>query len=209
MTSPDLLQATAAARLDYTPIAAPTRKARKYTPVERQCWRTPNTPEQPVLWLVAQALGGEIGIDVTADVERSVPAEYHITAAMDCTSLLSWPMCKRNFTAFMNPPFDAPHIYLDMLRRSMDPEFGVVTEAIALLKIGTLCNQKTGALIKGNASAICHWGAGKVGRMGFIDCDGYQISGADFDTVLVYFGQRRGVFLEVFSDYGMVAKVVG
>jgi hypothetical protein len=194
--------------LDYTPTIAPRRKARKYTSEERQCWRTPNTPDQPVLHLVARALGGEIGIDVTADADRSVPAQHHITKAMDCTSLLSWPMTTRNFTAFMNPPFENPHVYLDMLRRSMDPEFGVVTQSIALLKTGTLHNQKSGAIIKANASAVCHWGAGKVGRMGFIDCDGYQVTGADFDTVLVYFGKDPFLFCQVFEHYGLVSKVV-
>lgn len=54
-------------RLDYTPAPCPTGKARKYTSEERQRWRTPNTIQQPVLWLVAHALGGEIGLDPTSD----------------------------------------------------------------------------------------------------------------------------------------------
>jgi hypothetical protein len=104
------------ARLDYTPQPCPVlRKARKYTAQERQCWRTPNTPQQPVLWLVAQALGGEIGLDPTADSARSVPAHKHITAAEDC---LVWPWRLPYGvpkTGFMNPQFDKPHRYLPAL----------------------------------------------------------------------------------------------
>jgi hypothetical protein len=191
--------------LDYTPRPAPTRKAQKYTAEQRQMWRTPNTPSQPVLQLVARALGGEIGLDPTADDARSVPAHWHITASENCLMPdVFWPGV--GVTAFMNPPFDAPHLYLEELARHYRP--GLVCEAIALLKIGTLSNQKTGALIRENASAICCWGAGKVGRMAFIDHEGYAITGADFDTVLVYFGPNRARFSEVFSDWGMVAAVL-
>lgn len=193
---------------DYTPVAMPTRKAMKYTAEERQRWRTPNTLDQPVLQLVATALGGVIGIDPTADDDCSVPAHHHITAEMDCTSLSSWPKSSRDFKAFMNPPFDAPHIYLDMLMHSMDTDFGVVNEAIVLMKAGTIHNKKTGKLIRQNASVICHWGAGKVGRMGFIDHEGYQINGSDFDVVLIYFGENEDRFNDVFRDWGTITRVI-
>jgi hypothetical protein len=194
--------------LDYTPVSMPTRKALKYTAEERQKWRTPNTPDQPVLQLVATALGGEIGIDVTADAARSVPAHHHITAEMDCRNILSWPNKTIKLTAFMNPEFNAPHIYLDMLIRSMRPEFGIVDEAIALMKAGTVHNKKTGELIRQNASVICHWGAGKVGRMGFIDHEGYQINGSDFDVVLVYLGENEDRFNDVFRHWGTITRVL-
>jgi len=193
-------------RLDYTPIAAPRRKARKYTSEERQRWRTPNTPEQPVLQLVARALGGEIGLDPTADQARSVPAYKHITAREDC---FQWPWhlsTRAPKTGFMNPQFDKPHLFLQALVDNTCRS-DTLDQSIALLKTGTLHNQKSGAIIKANASAICHWGAGKVGRMGFIDCDGYQVQGADFDTVLVYFGPDPALFCAVFDDYGMVSLV--
>jgi hypothetical protein len=193
--------------LDYTPIAAPRRKARKYTSEERQCWRTPNTPDQPVLHLVARALGGEIGLDPTADDARSVPAYKHITAAEDC---FCWPWYLPKGapkTAFMNPQFDKPHLFLQALVDNTCRS-DTLDQSIALLKTGTLHNQKSGAIIKANASAVCHWGAGKVGRMGFIDCNGYQVTGADFDTVLVYFGKDPFLFCQVFDHYGMVSKVV-
>ena len=196
---------TTATRLDYTPIAAPRRKARKYTSEERQRWRTPNTPEQPVLWLVAQALGGEIGLDPTADDARSVPAHRHITRAQNCL-VTPWALPHLPaYTAFTNPEFGTPHLFMERLVDQL--KIGNITEAIALLKTGTLHNQKSGAIIKANASAVCHWGAGKVGRMGFIDCDGYQVQGADFDTVLVYFGTAPALFCEVFDDWGMVSTI--
>jgi hypothetical protein len=66
-------------------------------------------------------------------------------------------------------------------------------------------------MIAANAGAVCCWGAGKPkanGRIGFIDADGKQVMGGNFDCALVYFGPRRGRFLEVFADYGLVSKVV-
>lgn len=197
------------ARLDYTPqTCSVLRKGRKYTAQERQCWRTPNTPEQPVLWLVAQALGGEIGLDPTADDARSVPAHHHITSAQNCL-VTPWYQAGAPKNAFMNPQFDAPHLYLERL---IDQHlFCNISEAIALLKIGALANQKTGAMIANHAAAVCCWGAGKPkanGRIAFIDCDGNQVRGGDFDSCLVYFGRQRGRFLQVFADYGLVSKVV-
>ena len=196
-------------RLDYTPTHCPViRKARKYTAQERQCWRTPNTPDQPVLWLVAQALGGEIGLDPTADDARSVPAHWHITRDQNCL-VTPWYRVGAPKTAFMNPEFCAPHLFVDRLCDELHG--GNITEAIALLKIGTLANQKTGAMIAHYAEAICCWSAGKPkanGRIAFIDADGNQVRGGDFDSCLVYFGPRYARFLEVFSDYGLVSEVV-
>lgn len=190
--------------LDYSPRPCPVGKARKYTAEERQQWRTPNTPEQPVLWLVALALGGEIGLDPTADDACSVPAYRHITAADNCLGI-AWTLPQSApQTAFMNCPFDQPHLYLDALANNIIT--GHITEAVALLKIGTLSNQKTGSLIRHFASSACLWGAGKEqanGRMAFIDCDGRAIKGSDFDTVLVHFG-RSPMFRHTFRDYGTI-----
>jgi hypothetical protein len=192
--------------LDYNPVAVPTRKARKYTTEERQMWRTPNTPDQPVLQLVATALGGEIGLDPTADDAKSVPAYNHITYEQNCL-VANWHFPGNPLTAFMNPQFDKPHLYLarlvEMIKRQN------IQEAIALLKIGTLSNKKTGKLIKENADSFCCWGSGSpVGRIGFIDHEGYQINGSDFDTVLVYFGKDRYLFKQTFDYYGMVCQVI-
>lgn len=193
--------------LDYTPVAMPTRKAMKYTAEERQKWRTPNTPEQPVLQLVATALGGEIGLDPTADDAKSVPAYKHITAAEDC---FSWPWCLpkgKPKTGFMNPSFDNPHLYLQALVDNTCRS-DTLDQAIALMKAGTVHNKKTGTLIRQNASVICHWGAGKVGRIGFIDHEGYQIKSSDFDCVLVYFGENEDRFNDVFRHWGTITRVL-
>lgn len=191
-------------RLDYTPDPCPTGKARKYTSEERQRWRTPNSIQQPVLWLVAHALGGEIGVDPTSDDARSVPAYRHITASDNCLGIgWSLPYAAPK-TAFMNPPFDQPHIYLDALVTNIVT--GHITEAVALLKIGTLANQNSGKIIRHFASSACLWGAGKEkanGRMAFIDCDGKAIKGSDFDTVLVHFG-HGSLFRHAFQDYGTI-----
>jgi hypothetical protein len=105
----------------------------------------------------------------------------------------------------MNPPFDAPHLYLDALVRNVI--VGNITDAIALLKLGTLANQKTGRIIRENANCLCVWGAGKEkahGRMAFIDCDGIAIRGSDFDVELVHFGSNPHRFKATFLDYGTI-----
>lgn len=177
------------------------KKAREYTKAERNCWKTPNTPDQPVISLVQQALGGTIGLDPTADDARSVPANRHITAAEDCFTT-GWD-CQPS-TAFMNPPYDKPHLYLARLVQAI--EGGEVGEAIALCKLGVLANQKSGAIIKDSCAAFCIWGAGTGPRMGFVDADGYQVTGADFDTVLIYWGSQVKRFARVFKAWGAVSR---
>jgi hypothetical protein len=193
--------------LDYTPKDVPTRKARKYSAEERQCWKTPNTIQQPVLQLVATALGGEIGLDPTSDDAMSVPAYNHITIEKDCFETGWFVLPGEPKTAFMNCPFDNPHLFLEEMMKAV-VDYGEIDEAIALLKAGTIHNKKTGTLIRQNASVICHWGAGKVGRIGFIDHEGYQVKGSDFDCVLVYFGENEDRFNDVFRHWGTLTRIL-
>lgn len=178
----------------------PKRKARDYTKAERNCWKTPDTPEQPVVSLVTQALGGDIGLDPTADDACSIPANRHITVIENCFKV-DWQCAPK--TCFMNPPYDKPHLFLEQLVRAIKRD--EVNEAIALCKIGVLANQKSGAIIKDTCNAFCIWGAGEGPRMGFVDSDGYQVTGADFDVVLIYWGTHVKRFTQTFTVWGTVS----
>ncbi len=162
------------------------------------CWRTPNTAEQPILDLVTQVLQG-IGLDPTADNAKQVSAQKHFTQADNCLSQ-SW---EGSGSAFMNPPFSKPLPFIQKLIQEYQQ--GHISEAIALLKAGTLHNKGTGTIIWSSASAICHWGGGKARRIAFLNADGISEYGADFDCVLVYWGAHRERFKEVFQAYGNVS----
>jgi site-specific DNA-cytosine methylase len=158
---------------------------------------TPNTKLQPVINLVTEALGGRIGIDVTADANKSVPAEHHCTKE---DNYLSLPLDGMALTGFMNPPYSNPLPFLSKF--VSDYEQGFLTAGITLLKVGAAHNKGTGKLIKSYASAQCQWGV-NVRRIGFIK-NGKQRHGADFDCTLIYFGKDIQKFQEVFEPYGLV-----
>lgn len=171
------------------------------------CWYTPNNSSHPVLNLVEKALGG-IDLDPCANEERTVLAQRHYTFA-DNGLMQPW-----HGNVFMNPPFSRPSDWVNKLVDEMVA--GRLTQAIALLKIGCLNNQGTGVAIKTHAAAICHWHHN--GRIKFVPGvalleerarQGLGAPGsADFDTVLVYWGDRVGRFAEVFDDYGMVTQIM-
>lgn len=48
-------------------------------------------------------------------------------------------------------------------------------------------------------------GALDAERMGFIDADGYQVTGADFDVVLIYWGSYVKRFARTFQAGGAIA----
>lgn len=166
---------------------------------------TPNTPEQPVIDLVLKVFGGEIDLDPCSNSldNPNVPAKYHITKELAVNYNLPW-----KGKVYLNPPYSNPKPFLKWLCYSF--ENGYCTEAIALLKTGAIHNKGTGRLIEEYASAIFFWGAGKTkhSRIGFINQDGVQRNGADFDCICVYFGSNPEKFKEVFSAYGHVMRTM-
>ena len=195
--------------LDYTPQAVPRAAKKDYTPQQRQAFRTPNTPDQPVLMLAAYALGGAIDVDCTADDALSVPAKLHITAACDflrpVLTAVEGEVCRWNDggnAAFMNPPFGNPKPFVERLLQAH--QLGVIDSSIMLLKSGCIHNKGTGTLIRNHSQAVCFWGAGKASRLAFLDHEGEQVVGADFDCIFVYTGLDRYRFAGIFQDYGTV-----
>ena len=164
---------------------------------------TPNTSEQPVLNLVAKALGGQIDVDLMANDMKTMPARFHITKSQD---YFTFDLCTlgEGLKGFMNPPFSDPLTPLKKLCSDFD--VGHLSEAIVLLKAGTAHNQGTGKLIEQYASAQCQWGV-HVGRIGFIK-QGVQRKGADFDCSLYYFGGNPNRFKSVFKKWGLVSSLL-
>ena len=158
---------------------------------------TPNTDEQPIINLVIEVLDG-IDLDPCSNSKNfpNVPAICHHTQEENSLELLWFGR------VFLNPPYSNPYPFLKTLTDSLQE--GLCREAIALLKSGTQHNKGTGRLIEEHASAICQWGAGKNRRIGFVNQDGEQKMGADFDCILVYFGKNWTRFYHTFEPYGHV-----
>lgn len=100
----------------------------------------------------------------------------------------------------MNPPFSNPFPFVEKLCKEF--ELGNIDKAIVLLKVGTLNNKKTGALIQRHAAAVCIW---RAPRIGFISgATGEHRTNADFDCCLVYFGKDLKLFESAFGPWGTV-----
>ena len=160
----------------------------------KDCWRTPNNQEQPILDLVAKALGGTIGLDPTADDRHKVPAQRYFTKADNCLIQDDWSSPAG--TVFMNPPFSNPLPFLEKLVNAIDR--GQVKEAIVLLPVNCINNIGTGELIQRHARAYCHWRS----RIAFLDELGNPQKKSNFDCALIYFGDRPIRFTNCFYNYG-------
>ena len=166
-------------------------------PADPDCWRTPNTVDQPIVNLVTEALGGEIYCDPCSDAGHRIPARLHYNSSD--SGLNARNLWRK--TVFINPPFSDPLPWVDKCCTSIAR--GDCSQAIMLLKAGTLSNQGTGELINKYASGICHW----RGRIHFLNDNGIAVKGSDFDCVLVYFGDRFDRFQETFETFGTVSFI--
>jgi hypothetical protein len=166
-------------------------------PADPDCWRTPNTAEQPIVDLVKQALGGQIWCDPCADAGQKIPAAVHYSKFED--GLKESQVWSK--TVFINPPFSDPLPWVEKCCLSIAR--GNVSAAIMLLKSGTVSNIGTGELISKYASAVCHW----RGRINFLNDEGKPVKGSDFDCVLVYFGDQLDLFRSAFGGRGTISTI--
>lgn len=167
-------------------------------------WKTPNTPEQPIIKLVLDVIGycGKVDLDPTADDAKShIPARKHYNKADNSLR----DECEWRGTVFMNPPFSKPVFFFHKFCEEFTKDN--IQEGIILAKSGVVHNKGTGRLIEQNASAICLWGAGKARRIAYLDGNDQPVHGADFDSVLIYFGEDPLCFTSVFSNYGNVVRI--
>lgn len=163
--------------------------------MSNDCWKTPNQPNQPIVDLVLKVLGA-IDLDPTSDDSGHIPAAKYYTSFYSCF----WPSNEWYGRVYMNPPFSNPKPFVQRLCEEYANAH--ITEAIALLKSGTIHNKGTGSLIADYATAMCFWGAGRNSRIAFLNEDNEAIAGADFDCTLVYFGSNPQKFVNTFAPYG-------
>lgn len=151
------------------------------------CWQTPDAEPQPILSLVADVFGGQIGLDPTADEGKRVNALHHFTKTDNCL-IQSWAGLG---ATFMNPPFSTPLPFVKKLVEEFNQ--GNIPEAILLLKAGTVSNKGTGPLLAPGTK--CFW----YGRVYYVELStGTPAIGTDFDSVLIYFGKNVKKFADVF-----------
>jgi len=182
------------------PIAEMSEEFSQVMKWTKDCWRTPNNKEQPILDLVAKALGGTIGLDPTADDQLLVPAQRYFTKTDNCLIQDDWSSPAG--TVFMNPPFSNPLPFLEKLVDAIGQ--GQVIEAIVLLPVNCINNIGTGKLIQRHARAYCHWRS----RIAFLDEFGNPQKKTDFDCALIYFGSRPIKFTNCFYNYGTPSLIV-
>ncbi len=165
---------------------------------DTDCWRTPNNPKQPILDLVAQALGGTIGLDPTADNLRRVQAQRHFTKADNCF-IQNWSSPAG--TVFMNMPYSNPVPFLEKLVEQIN--CGNVREAIALMPTSSLQGIACSEVIEKIAIGTCMW---TKSRVAFLGKDGTPKNGANFACAFVYFGDNWERFARVFRPWGWVFR---
>ena len=158
-------------------------------------WRTPDNKKQPIVSLVKAALGGTIGIDPVADYQRQIPAEKHITQAMN-SLVKSWECPAK--TAFINPPFSWPQPFFKELLAQRKK--GAISSAILLIPTRCTGDVVMGELIDYNADAIAFW----RGRIAFLNAQGRPQKGSDFNCCFVYIGKQPLLFEKTFKPYASV-----
>lgn len=138
-----------------------------------------------------------IGLDPTANPQKTVPAWNHITEAQDCFKT-DWAQFLDVPTAFMNPPYSGTASFLE--RWCEYVESGAIRTGITLTLAGVLCNKSTQALIKKHAVATCH----PYGRLSFVG------SGSSFnrDCVFILWGEKADIAAFEREMNGLVSLVV-
>ena len=167
-------------------------------------WYTPDNE----LKLVAEALGGSIGLDPTSDPDRRTPAKRHITERENCLIQMA-----DDETIFCNPPFSNPLPFVQWIAEQVAE--GRSPQAIMLCKLGVVSNKGTGATIGQHASALCFPrrinfipGQGVINRLKREFLEGKRLnskpSSADFDVVYIHFGGSNATvrFIRTFREHG-------
>ncbi len=138
--------------------------------------------------LVIKVMGG-IDLDPCAAPERRIEARTHFHKEHNG---LSEPWAGR---VFMNPPYgDELPRWTRYARRQY--ELGNMSEGILLLP----ARPDTEWMHRLYGFPVCWW----KGRIKFISVDGYEQDPAPFPSAVVYMGDYRVKFRNVFQDYGHI-----
>lgn len=157
--------------------------------IASDCWQTP--PE--IIGLAVQVMGS-IDLDPATTTTNPTQATQFYTIVEDGLAQ-QW-----RGRVFLNPPYSKPRPWIKKIAESY--QFGEVTEAIALLPSRCLSNKGTSPDIGRSAAALCHC----YGRIAFIR-DGTAVTGTDFDSCLVYWGQNLKAFCTAFKNFGIVSII--
>lgn len=111
---------------------------------------------------IAHILGGQIGLDPTADPTKRVPALHHITEADNCLTIDWGPFLAVHPTSFLNPPYSDSGLYLNRLAQYL--RSGECELAVTLTLQGALCNVSMQPLFQELALATCC----PLGRINFL-----------------------------------------
>jgi hypothetical protein len=149
----------------------------------------------PVIRLCSDFFGG-IGLDPTANPQKTIPARHHMTKA-DNSLNQSW---KDKGAVYMNPPYSCADVFLAKLVEEY--LLGHCPEAIALIIATTACSKKCGPLIKTTAAAQC-WIHGRLRfRYGSKERMGQIGETLTVPSTLIYWGERVETFQQTFNPLG-------
>ena len=149
----------------------------------------------PIIRLCSDFFGG-IGLDPTANPQKTIPARHHMTKA-DNSLNQSW---KGKGAVYMNPPYSCADVFLAKLVEEY--LLGHCPEAIALIIATTACSKKCGPLIQATAAGQC-WIHGRLrfryGTKERMDQIGETLT---VPSVLIYWGERVETFQQTFNPLG-------
>jgi phage N-6-adenine-methyltransferase len=164
------------------------------TPKAKDCWETP----LHILALVQESFNkGAIVTDPCTTKDNPTCAIVYYTPKENGLSLTNeW-----QDNAFVNPPYSNPAPWLKEIDYRM--KFEQIQEAIALVPTGCISTKRCREWVQ-TAAAICHW----EGRIAFIHpVTGKEVKNTNFVSSFLYWGKDSSHFLDIFFQYGIVAKI--
>jgi phage N-6-adenine-methyltransferase len=163
-------------------------------PPDGDCWQTPDTEDFPILSLVKQMFGGQIGLDPCTVPTNPTGAKHYFTMRDNCL----WQSWAGLGHVFVNPPFSRPVPFLE----KMNAEYrsGHIESAIVLLPSRCRQDRAAGMLLR-QSDASCLWNE----RINYIDAATQRlVRGANFASSLDYFGPDADRFEAIFCPWGEV-----
>lgn len=161
---------------------------------------TIDSDSYPIIRLCSDFFDG-IGLDPTANPQKTIPARHHMTKADNSLSQ-SW---SGKGPVYMNPPYSTADMFLAKLIEEY--LLGHFSEGIALIIATTACSKKCGPLIQATAAAQC-WIHGRLRfRYGTGDRAGIIGQPLTVPSVLIYWGNRVESFQQCFNPLGTCSAI--
>lgn len=160
---------------------------------------TTDTDRYPIIRLLTSFFG-EIGLDPTANPEKSVPARHHFLKEDDCLCR-TW---KGLGPVFMNPPYSNCIPFLE--KALHEHHLNHVSEIVFLLLSTTASNRKVGPLLRSGCNAFCLIHGRPPFRFGQNSRRG-ECGTLTVPSVLFYVGSRSHYFCEHFMRLGTTAYI--